>query len=224
MADSWVYRLSLKVVPRVVSWLYRLWLGSCREEVHGYHNLEKALAAGGGVAVFWHYSLYYFIHHLRDFPSAVMVSTSKDGEYVARLLRLHGHTPVRASSHRRGVAGLKEMVREVKKGKNSGIVIDGSQGPPLKAQPGAILVASIAGKPVLPMVWASSSFWSVDSWDKAALPKPFSRVHVFYGEPIFIPARVSKDEVEGYCLQMDKAMNKLYQEAWDRVGRPEGHY
>jgi len=199
--------------------LSRLLFLSCRCRIGGQEHLEAVLAQGGGIAAFWHYSILYMFYHLRTFPAAVMVSASKDGEYIARLASLLGHTPVRGSSNRRGVAGLKQLLREVRAGKNAGIVADGSQGPPRKAQAGAILLASMSGRPILPMAWAASRYKSFHSWDLTVVPLPFARIVFQYGEPLSVPRGVKGEELETYRQELENRLNRAYALAWSGVGR-----
>ncbi len=219
MADSFFYKISLSVLPGLFSGLSRLWFGSCRVTVSGEEYLQEFVSCGGGIATFWHYSIFYLFYHLRSFPAAIMVSASKDGEYIARLLELQGHTPVRGSANRRGVSGLKRLLREVRSGKNAGIVADGSQGPPRRAQAGAVLLASRSGRPILPMVWSCSKTIVFNSWDKTVLPLPFSRIFFYYGEPMFVPDKIKGDEVEEYRLELEKRLNCLYDKSQKLGGR-----
>ena len=219
MAESFLYKVSLALIPRLYLQLSRILFISCRLKVGGKEHLDAVVGQGGGIATFWHYSILYMFYHLRSFPAAVMVSASKDGEYIARLARLLGHTPVRGSSNQRGVAGLKHLLREVRAGKNAGIVADGSQGPARKAQAGSILLASMSGRPILPMAWAASRYKAFHSWDLTVVPLPFSTIHFQYGEPLSVPKGIRGDEVEKYRLELEHRLNLVYETAWQQVGR-----
>ncbi len=216
MADL-IYKASLAIVPRLYVGLSMLWFSSCRLHVEGNAHLQDVVKQGGGVATFWHYSILYMFYHLRSFPAAIMVSASKDGEYIARLAQLLGHTPVRGSAHRQGVRALKHLMREVEAGRNAGIVADGSQGPARKLQAGSILLASKSGRPILPMVWAASRYITFNSWDKTVVPLPFSRIHFQYGEPLFVPAGIKGEELEKYRLELEGRLNGIYERAWKSV-------
>lgn len=219
MASGVVYKTSLAIIPRLYLWLSRILFCSCRLQVGGKEHLDAVVGQGGGIAAFWHYSILYMFYHLRSFPAAVMVSASRDGEYIARLARLLGHTPVRGSSNQRGVAGLKHLLREVRAGKNAGIVVDGSQGPPRKAQAGSILLASMSGRPILPMAWAASRYKAFGSWDLTVVPLPFCTIHFQYGEPLSVPKGIRGEKVEKYRLELEHRLNLVYETAWDRVGQ-----
>ncbi|BCO09172.1 hypothetical protein GF1_15480 [Desulfolithobacter dissulfuricans] len=134
MADT-LYNLSLGVLPRLYLGLSRLWFGSCRERIYGFEGVTPWLDRGPVVVCCWHYSVLYTLHHLRRYPAAVMVSASRDGEYVARITERMGHFPVRGSRNRGGPGALKGMLKAMKEGYNGGIIGDGSQGPPGSCSP-----------------------------------------------------------------------------------------
>jgi lysophospholipid acyltransferase (LPLAT)-like uncharacterized protein len=217
-----LYKASLAVVPRLYVGLTALWFGSCRLEVRGRENLETVLAKGGCVAPFWHYSVFYVLYHLRQYPGVAMVSASKDGEYIARVAELLGFETVRGSANRFGVRALKGLVDHVKQGKNAGIVADGSQGPPLKAQPGAVLLAAKSGLPILPIVWAVKRYRAFNSWDHLVTPLPFSPMLLEYGKPLYVEAKLNSVTLEQHRQHLETEMNTLYTKLWKEFGRT-GH-
>jgi len=214
-----LYRFSVATVPPLYVGLSRLLFATCRIRMSGRHHLDQAVNQGTIIAAFWHYSMLYIFHNLRHLRAAVMVSASKDGEYIARVARLYGHVPVRGSSNQKGVSGLKKMLREVRSGNNAGIVADGSQGPARKAQPGAILVASRTGALIVPMAWGASRYIAFNSWDKTVVPLPFCRLHVCYEEPLSVPRGIGGEEIEQYRLELENRLNKAYEQAWQGVDR-----
>ena len=129
---------------------------------------------------------------MRHYTATAMVSASRDGEYLARLAEKFGFATVRGSKNNKSVEGLKAMLRAVRKGSNAAIVADGSQGPPKIVQAGSILLAARTGVPIIPMVYAASSYFTINSWDRTIIPKPFSRIDFYYGEPLFVPANCSR--------------------------------
>ncbi|WP_051309272.1 lysophospholipid acyltransferase family protein [Desulfogranum japonicum] len=213
-----VHRISLWIVPRIFVLLIHLWFRTCRIEIRGQEYLEKTEKEGPGIATFWHYSFVYCFYHLRKYSAAVMVSASKDGEYIARVAQLMGFLPVRGSSNRKGVQALRQMIQAVQKGYNCGIVADGSQGPPRKVQPGCILIASKTGCPIIPIVWAARPLLTFNSWDKTVLPLPFSSIVLQYGEPMEVPAGIDGQQVEQYREKLEQQMNHLYDDVWKKVG------
>ncbi len=220
MGNELLYKASLAVVPRLYVGLTGLLFSSCRLQIRGGDNLEKVLAASGGAVVpFWHYSVLYILYHLRKYPGVAMVSASRDGEYIARVARLLNFETVRGSANRFGVRALKGLLDHVKQGKNAGIVADGSQGPPLKVQPGAILLAAQSGSPIMPIVWAVKRYKAFNSWDHTVLPMPFSSMVLQYGDLIYVESKLSSNLVEEYRQQLEAEMNSMYRQLWQEYGK-----
>ncbi len=209
------------MAPPLVTGLMRLWFATCRVRTHDTEHLANLVRDhGSAIAAFWHYSFLYFFYHLRRYSAAVMVSASRDGEYIARLAERLGHRPVRGSSNQRGFRALREMIELMRQGSNAGIVADGSQGPARRVQAGCILMAAKSGKPIIPMVWAANRCLIFNSWDRTVLPLPFSTITVHHGEPLFVPSDPSPAQVEANRLALEQRLNLLYERAWQEMGRP----
>jgi len=218
-----LHRLALQVVPWLVAWLVRAWFGTCRITVHGLDHRRSTLDAGRKVvASFWHYTFLFVFYQLRRESATVMVSASRDGEYIARLAEEFGFSTARGSRNNRGAQALKDLLKLAAAGESTAIVADGSQGPPRIAQPGAILLASRTGVPVLPVMWSASRYLTFRSWDRTAIPQPFARVDFYYGEPLYVPADLKGAGIEEYRQLLQDRLNELYERAWRRQGRT-GH-
>lgn len=199
--------------------LTRLWFATCRVTIQDAGHREQCANNPPFIAVFWHFSLFYIFYHLRNFSGTVMVSASNDGDYLAKTLQLGGFKTVRGSSNRQGMRALREMINDIKNGSSGGIVADGSQGPALKVQPGAIMLASKSGAPILPITWSASRYITFNSWDSTAVPLPFSRIVVRYGAPFAVPESLDSDGLEHYRLQLEKVMNELYAGVWSEFAK-----
>lgn len=220
MAKGKLNSLLLRLLPPLFAWLMRLWFGSCRVTIHNQENCFTAQEKDKrGIASFWHYSILYILYHMRKYSATAMVSASRDGEYLARLAEQFGFDTVRGSRNQKGVQGLKALLRAVQNGNSAAIVADGSQGPPKIVQPGSILLASRTGAPIIPMVFAASNYFSINSWDRTIIPKPFSRIDFYYGKPLSVPAKLQPEELEIYRSLLEERLNELYDEAWTRYGK-----
>lgn len=220
MKNGLLHTVAVRVVPFLVSVMMRLWFFTCRITVHGRDHEEKALNCGVPyIGTFWHYSFFYTFYRVRGQKAVVMVSASRDGEYIARLAGHFGFGTVRGSRNKRGLGAIKQLMTAVKKGENSAIVADGSQGPALKLQAGAIMLASRTGAVIAPMAWSANKYWTVGSWDRTAIPKPFSKIEYFYGEPIFIEKKLDAEELEMKRVDVEKRLLELYKKAWEIQGK-----
>lgn len=220
-----LYRLSLAVGPFIFGLLTRLLFATCRIRWVGREQLEQLDREKKPlIAAFWHYGVFLVLHLSRGKRKWVaMVSSSKDGEYVARIVESFGFETVRGSRNRGGIGALKGMVKAVRgRGLSAAIVADGSQGPPLVAQPGAVLLASLSGVAVVPVGWAADRYWSFRSWDRTALPKPFARVVMEVGEPLVVPEGLGSEGLEEYRQELDRRLLAIYRRCWAGFAR-EGH-
>ena len=121
------------------------------------------------------------------FQLAAIVSASKDGGVLARVLEHFGAQPVRGSSSRRGPQALLELTSWAERGYDLAITPDGPRGPCYVVQPGAISLAQVTGCPIAPSNYHLGWKIRVRSWDRFQIPLPFSRVFLKFGEPIQVP-------------------------------------
>lgn len=195
-------------------WLSTLWFATCRVVVRDGHYIDEVQDNAPAIVPFWHYSIFYIFHHLRKYQGVVLVSASRDGEFVARIAERLDFETVRGSSNRQSVQALKKLLRAMKAGKHLGIVADGSQGPARILQPGAIYLAAKTGAPIFPLVWSASRFIAFKSWDRTLLPLPFSRIVMRYGKPVYLPNDLSDEALEKHRKRVEKQLNELYRQVW----------
>lgn len=216
-----LYKIMLVLFPTAYYLCSRMWLSTCRLTILNRENIDIAQKQGAVIAPIWHYSLIYLFHHLCKYGGAVLVSASKDGEFVARTAERFGLEAIRGSSNKQGVQALKKLLKAMKAGKNIGIVADGSQGPARVFQPGAVFLASKTGAPILPMVWAADRCITFSSWDMTVLPKLFSRIILCYGTPLTIPPKLDAEGFEEQRLRVEQEMNRLYEQVWMEFGKKD---
>ena len=222
MTEGVLNSLLLRVVPPSLALIMRVWFLTCRVTVHNPENwLNPKQTARPIIASFWHYSIIFIFYHMRKYSATVMVSASRDGEYIARLAHELNFSTARGSRNNKGVEALKGILRAIRNGDSGAVVADGSQGPPRIAQPGAILLASRTGAPIYPMVWSASRYYTVRSWDRTVIPKPFARIDYYYGEPLVVPAELKADGIEEYRLLLEQRLNELYLKAWGSYNKIE---
>jgi len=222
MKDGFWYKISLQAVPFIFVWLLRAWFGTCRVTVHGQEFMDHIKKAGApAIGSFWHYGVLYILYYFRGESAVAMVSASRDGEYVSRIVEKLGNQTVRGSRKKGGMQAIIKLIRAVREGHNAVLVADGSQGPARVVQAGSLMLASHTGTPVLPMAWSCSRYKRFGSWDGTALPLPFSRIDFFYGDPLLVPPDLKDNELEDYRLELEKRLNALYAQAWALHGKVE---
>jgi hypothetical protein len=161
------------------------------------------------VGVVWHQYFLLAIELVRGRKVLFMSSRSRDGEFAARLLRRMGHGVVRGSSSAGGSAALRELTRFLEAGYGSVMVPDGPRGPARSAKPGCVAAARDAGVPILPLGCALSFSKRLRNWDRTAIPLPFCRAVLGYGDPIEVPRDASREDCEALRLRLEREMNRL---------------
>ncbi len=139
-----------------------------------------------------------------------LVSKSKDGEYMARILKAFGFNFVRGSTSSGGFLSLRSLIKAARDGFSLAITPDGPKGPVFKVQPGAIYLAQKAGIPVIPCGSAYSKKKVLRNWDKYQFPLPFGRIQVVYGAPFPV---AETDDVAAKAVELENVLNALTAEA-----------
>jgi len=189
-----------------------MWLATIRGNALYSSGAERAILSGRPfIIVLWHRDLIYGLYHFRRHPGVMMVSGSRDGEWVARALRLWGQHPVRGSRHKGGMKAIKEMAQYMmENGFSAGIVADGSQGPAERVQIGALVLSRLTGAPILPLGVAISRVKRLNTWDRLVIPLPFSRAVVALEEPLNVPEDVKGNALEGIRHRLEEALRKAH--------------
>jgi lysophospholipid acyltransferase (LPLAT)-like uncharacterized protein len=167
---------------------------------------------------FWHNQQILAAYFCRDLGIRVLISRSRDGEYIARIVEHLGFGTVRSSTSTGKVNALRGLVRELKAGHHVAITPDGPRGPVYRAQPGVVFLGSLSGHAVVPFGCATAPAWRLHSWDGFEIPKPFSKAAIVVGQAIPIPRKLSEDQVREWCAKIEQEMNKARDEARAMVG------
>lgn len=137
---------------------------------------------------------------------AAMVSASKDGGILARILEYFGVQPVRGSSSRRGSQALRELTTWANKGLDLAITPDGPRGPRYKVQDGVISLAQLTGATIIPVSYHLSRKMIVKSWDRLQIPLPFCRCTFQVAEPLQIPRESTDEERAALRLELERRL------------------
>lgn len=162
------------------------------------------LTPGGNEKIlfaFWHNRLamallgYRRIIHQRDTARhmAALVSVSRDGGLLARVVELFEGLPIRGSSSRRGPQALRELVAAARNGCDLAITPDGPRGPCYEVQDGVIATAQLTGLPIIPVSIRLGWKYQFKSWDRFEIPLPFSRCEITLGTPIRVPREATPE-------------------------------
>jgi lysophospholipid acyltransferase (LPLAT)-like uncharacterized protein len=141
---------------RIVAFLGSLFIRALHATLRVRHvNRENLDSQPQYILAFWHCHLLLMLHSAYRRPIVVMISRSKDGEYIARVFDFYGVESARGSSTRGGTAALREMIRAAREGKNIVFTPDGPKGPARVVKDGVIHAAQATGLPIVAVAFAS---------------------------------------------------------------------
>ncbi|HVE72440.1 MAG TPA: DUF374 domain-containing protein [Thermoanaerobaculia bacterium] len=141
---------------KLVSLIASLFIRALHATLRVRHvNLANIAGTPQYILTFWHAHLLLMLHSKYRRPITVMISKSKDGEYIARVFDWYGVDAARGSSTRGGGGALRELLREAKAGKNLVFTPDGPKGPARIAKDGVVYAAQITGLPIVPIAFAA---------------------------------------------------------------------
>ncbi len=169
------------------SGLIRLVRATVRLRFEARENVGRACPSESNcVLAFWHRHLFLMVYGTPHPPLAVWTSQSDAGELITRAVSHFGVCAARGSNSRGGLAALQAMARLGKQGYSLCIAPDGPRGPAGEVKPGALMVAILAGLPILPVAYAARRAWRAPGWDGMVVPQPFTTVQFVYGEPMTV--------------------------------------
>ena len=173
--------------------------------------------AGPFIFCIWHnrlpFSLIIYRNYVRlkqqSHQIAAIVSASKDGGVVARILEHFGTQPVRGSSSRRGPQALLELTTWAERGYDLALTPDGPRGPRYIVQPGALALAQLTGQPLVPASYHVRWKFCLKSWDRFQIPFPFGRATMKIGQPLRVPREASDEERELLRQEFERRLKEL---------------
>ncbi len=217
------HRLTVWFISTAAYWLICAVCCTLRWQVEGWEHHQGILSRGKRIIyVFWHGRILMGIYFFRKRSIVVMTSRSREGDYIARLLRLFGNGSARGSSSRGSRRALVEMIRELRRKRDVAFTIDGPRGPRYMAKPGAAWLAAKTGDAILPFNISCKERWVISSWDRFQIPKPFTRALVLIGEPIYVRHEATALELDEAQQEIQRSLDELRQRGDSHWGdRPE---
>ena len=210
-----MHRLIMAFIPFAVL-LVRLLGLTMRIKLVDSHGVSPQ--AGKAIPViyaFWHNQQLLSALFFRGFGARVLVSRSRDGDYIAKTLEHFGIGTIRSSTSQGKVNALRGLARELKKGYSAAITPDGPRGPMYQAQPGAVFLAAMSGCQVVPFGCAVDRVWRLRSWDSFEIPKPFSRAVFYFGEPLDIPRKLDQAQTQEWTARLQNCLNEARKKAME---------
>lgn len=201
----------------------RHWMGQLDYQFALYDETDDPIHPHyGGPAIFlmWHEYLpvpFYVRGHCNI---VVLVSQHQDAEWLSNAARHMGYDVVRGSTNRGGVTALLELLRKYRH-MNLALAPDGPRGPRRQLALGPVYLSSRLNIPLIAVGVGYERPWRNPwSWDRFALPRPFSRARLVFSPRVQIPAHLDRDELEGARVGVERLLNALTESAehWAESG------
>jgi len=189
-----------RLAARIIAALARLLAFSLRWHWTDHSFFNDTATEQRAIFAIWHnrlaLSLILYHRHVARCGSrrrlAALVSASRDGGLLARVLELFDVVGIRGSSSRRGAPAVRELVSAASEGCDLAVTPDGPRGPRYEPHPGVISLGQITQLPIVPVSFRLGWKWTLRSWDRFQIPIPFSRCEVVFGEPIRVPRQTDE--------------------------------
>ncbi len=207
---GWIWRSAMATLAWIMR-LHGLTLRYIVEDKPGYlaGSFQRPV-----IFLIWHNRItglpaFYERRRRRDRPRAfVLTSASPEGSLLAEFLAHFGLGAVRGSTSRRASVALREMAKRIAEGHDMIVTPDGPRGPRYRLQSGALYLAQITGRPIIPLSVEYSRYLRFKTWDGFAIGLPFSRMKLVIGEPCRIDGSWTEDEFETERRRLERIMTE----------------
>ncbi len=201
--------------------LVQSWMSTLDYRVGFYdRSVDPARGLGGPrIYIFWHENILLPLYLRGSCRLAMLLSQHRDADILARIAHHVGFDCVRGSTYRGGVDAVRELLRK-SDGMHLTITPDGPRGPRRRLAQGPIYLASRLNLPLIALGFGYNRPWRVRSWDRFAIPKPYSRARGLVSPPMQIPPDLDRAGIETCRLRVEKLLNCLTVEAetWAESG------
>ncbi len=177
---------------------------------------------GQKIYIFWHENILFPLYLRGHCNMAMLLSRHRDADILTEVADHLGFEFVRGSTFGGGTAALRELLRR-SRNMNLTITPDGPRGPRRVLAQGPIYLSSKLGMPLVAMGFGYDRPWRLGSWDRFAIPKPYSRARAVVSPAMVIPPNLDREGVEHYRLKVERMLNRLTNEAeaWAESGSPK---
>ena len=205
-------RFLAQTSPPLVAGLIRALAWTIRFRLEDPDRILQQEERDPRIFVFWHNRILLMSYVYERFCARrkclVLISRSRDGEFISQVARRFGLETARGSTSKGGVGAMLEMVRELGQKNARDIVItpDGPRGPRGKVQDGVLAVAAASGVSIIPATVHDSWKLELPSWDRFQIPLPGSICRLVIGPNILPPPSPNPNTVEEARRQLEEAL------------------
>ena len=215
-------RLILAIVPRIVWALFSIIGRTWRFEVIAEEGVTPVLfgeVPGPEIYCFWHQCVLPCTVYFRRSHAVILISQSFDGELITRILRMFGFDAVRGSSSRGAREGLLGLKQVIERGNTAIFTADGPRGPIYQTKMGPIKLAQMTGAPIGAFHLEPEHAWTMRSWDRFLIPRPFTRICVSWAQWTHVPTNLTDDQFEPMRQQLNNAIERARLRALAHFGK-----
>jgi lysophospholipid acyltransferase (LPLAT)-like uncharacterized protein len=189
--------LLIRCVAAVAAFFIWRWVSTLRTRISSLDSRQHPAdpAQGQYLYAFWHEGLLAAL--TKRIKIAMLISQHADGEMIAQICQWLGFGVIRGSSTRGGCAALQNLLRASRSNTTHlGITPDGPRGPRRVLQMGMVWIASTTGLPIVVLGIGFARAWRAKSWERFALPVPWSTAYGVFSEPIHVPPDLDRAALE----------------------------
>jgi lysophospholipid acyltransferase (LPLAT)-like uncharacterized protein len=207
---SWLKRVQAATIASIGYPAVALLGTTLRWRAEGHEHFEAAIRSGHQpIMAFWHGRILPATYYFRRRGIVVITSENFDGEWIAKIIQRFGYGTARGSTSKGGRRALLQLKRDLSAGRPAAFTIDGPRGPARVAQPGAIWLSKATGHPVLPFHIEADRYWTMNSWDRTQIPKPYSTVSIAIGEPLHVAPDADEAGLEASRRELEARLEQL---------------
>ena len=200
----------------------RAWMSTLEYKAAFYDTAvdpARSECQGRKIYLFWHEYILFPIYLRGHNNLTMLLSRHRDAEVLAEAAHHLGFECVRGSTYAGGRSALLELARK-SRDMNLTITPDGPRGPRRRLAQGPVWLASKLGLPLVLLGLGYDRPWRLGSWDRFAVPRPFSRARGVIGPALHIPPNLDRDGIERYRQRVERLLNRLSveAEAWATSG------
>jgi len=210
----WLKQFLAESSPPLIAVLMRAFALVLRFRIEDPQELLTRDPGQPRIWAFWHNRIlmmpYLYARLCPGRRMLMMVSRSRDGEFITRIMNRFGVDGARGSSSRGGSDALRELWRELERpqARDIGVTPDGPRGPRGKVQDGVLAIAAHSGRAIYPITLHYSRCWKLGSWDGFQIPQPGAVCRVVVGPAVVAPKSLEPSELDRVRGELERALGE----------------
>lgn len=215
-----------KPVETIATWYLRLIPRTCRVSIHLPERVDDGGSYWPCILTTWHGQCYVLPFAMEaPGPITILVSRSKDGQILQRVLAPFGYRVIVGSGagdnaanmfRNRSLAGFEEMLETLGAGGTVALTADVPKKAGVAGR-GVVKLARLSGCPIVPMAVMTSHRYTLKNWDRTIFNLPIGRLAIVIGAPIRVENTKNAALLEAKRQEVQNALNALNAKARELV-------